>query len=59
MDTGNKIIIVDYMDDFIDEKHYLGPYKPCSEIIVNLENYVLGLLKGQKEVTITFIREDD
>ena len=59
MDTDNKTIIVDYMDDFIDDKHYMGPDKPCSEIIVNLENYVLELLKGQKEVTITFKREDD
>lgn len=54
-----KEVIIDFMDDFIDDKYYMGPDKPCSEIIVNLENYVLELLKGQKEVTITFKREDD
>lgn len=58
MGTNNKTIIVDYMDDFIDDKHYMGPDQPCSEIIVDLEQYILTLLKGQKEITITFIRED-
>ena len=58
MGTNNKTIIVDYMDDFIDDKHYMGPDQPCSEIIANLKQYIFTLLKGQKEVTITFIRED-
>lgn len=58
MGTNNKTIIVDYMDDFIDYKHYMGPDRPCSEIIENLEQYILTLLKGQKEITITFVRED-
>ena len=58
MGTNNKIIIVDYMDDFIDYKDYRGPDRLCSEIIENLEQYILTLLKGQKEITITFIRED-
>lgn len=53
-----KTIIVDFMDDFIDDKHYPGPDQPCSEIIVDLEQYILTLLKGQKEITIKFIRED-
>ena len=58
MDTNNKTIIVDYMDDFIDDKHYMGPDQLCSAIIVDLEQYILTLLKGQKEITITFVRED-
>jgi len=58
MDTNHKTIIVDFMDDFIDDKHYLGPDRPCSEIIVDLEQFILTLLKGQDEVTIKFKRED-
>lgn len=57
MGTNNKTIIVDDMDDFIDDKHYMGPNQPYSEIIVDLEQYILTLLKGQKEITITFTRE--
>ena len=59
MDTNHKTIIVDFMDDFIEDKHYMGQDKPCSKIIVDLEQFILTLLKGQKEVTITFKREDN
>ena len=54
----NKTIIVDYMDDFIDDKDYLGPDKAASEVIVDLEQFILALLRGQEEITITFKRED-
>lgn len=58
MGTNNKTIIVDYMDNFIDDKDYRGPDRPCIEIIADLEQYILTLLKVQKEITITFIMED-
>lgn len=49
-------IIIDEFEDFIDSRDYKEDGR-SSATIINLERYVLVLLKDRKEITIKFTKE--